>query len=68
MISDLINLFYINYINVAKMTIFSYFKTGNYVLDTIISTIAIGIFSYMVNYIYENPIISNNFSIDDIKY
>ena len=68
MISDLFNLFYINYVNVAKMTIFSYFKTGNYILDTILSTVAIGFFSYIINYIYENPINSNNFTINDIKY
>ena len=59
-----------NYTNVLKMSLFNYLKTGNQVYDTIVSTILIGFFSYIINYIYENQLLYNNFTfnINDIKY
>ena len=66
--NNIINSIFTNYNNVVKMTLFNYLKTGNPVYDTIISTIAIGFFSYIINYMYDNPILYNKFSINDIKY
>jgi ATP-dependent 26S proteasome regulatory subunit len=48
------DLIHTNYFNVTKMTIFNYFKTGNPVYDTIISTILISLFGCIINYIYDN--------------
>jgi len=48
------DLIHTNYFNVTKMTIFNYFKTGNPVYDTIISTILISVFGCIINYIYDN--------------
>ena len=55
--------------NVIRMTIFDYFKTGNHVYDTMISTVVISVFGYVINYLYENKFNLNftNLSIDDIK-
>jgi len=66
--NNIINSIFTNYNNVLKMTLFNYLKTGNPVYDTIISTIVIGFFSYIINYMYDNPILYNKFSINDIKY
>ena len=43
-----------NYVNVAKMSLFTYFKTGNPVYDTIISTLFITLFTVVLNYANEN--------------
>ena len=51
---EFFNLIHSNYFNVTKMTIFNYFKTGNTVYDTIISTIFISAFGCIINYIYDN--------------
>jgi len=55
--------------NVIRMTIFDYFKTGNQVYDTMISTVVISALGYAINYLYENKFNLNftNLSIDDIK-
>jgi ATP-dependent 26S proteasome regulatory subunit len=51
---EFFDLIHSNYSNVTKMTIFNYFKTGNTVYDTIISTIFISAFGCIINYIYDN--------------
>ena len=55
--------------NVIRMTIFDYFKTGNQVYDTMISTVVISALGYVINYLYENKFNLNftNLSYDDIK-
>ena len=60
---------YDNYSNVAKLTIFNYFKTDNTVLDALISTIAISIFGIIINFISDNSIANKleYFSLKDIK-
>jgi DNA replication protein DnaC len=67
---DFIDTLYNNYTNVTKMTIFNYFKTGNTVIDAIISTIVISIFGIMINVISDRGIINtfSNFSFANIKY
>ena len=48
------NMMYTNYINIIKITIFGYLKTGNPAIDAIISTIIISCFGYCINYMHEN--------------
>jgi ATP-dependent 26S proteasome regulatory subunit len=43
-----------NYLNVSKMALFNYFKTGNPIYDTIISSIFITLFTIGLNYANEN--------------
>ena len=42
-----------SYMNVTKMTIFNFFKTDNPLYDTLISTVGIAFFGYIINYIYK---------------
>ena len=58
-----------NYSNIIRFTIFDFFKTGNIVFDTILSSIILSIVGYIINYIYENNLdaILKNFSYDNIK-
>ena len=65
--NDFINTLYFNYINIAKLTIFNFFKTGNTILDTITSTLIISLFGYIINHIYDNIIYNYNYNFDDIK-
>ena len=67
--NDFIYTLYHNYINFTKITIFNYFKTGNQIYDTILSTLVISFISYIINYIYNNAIdiITYNYNLDDIK-
>lgn len=51
---EFFDLIHSNYFNVTKMSMFNYFKTGNMVYDTIISTILISAFGCIINYIYDN--------------
>jgi ATP-dependent 26S proteasome regulatory subunit len=50
------DLIHSNYFNVTKMSIVNYFKTGNFVYDTIISTILISGFGCIINYIYDKQL------------
>jgi len=50
--SDLISTIYSNYNNAIKITIFNFFKTSHPFYDTIISTIFISLFTYLINYLY----------------
>jgi hypothetical protein len=43
-----------NYLNIVKMKVFHFFKTGNIVLDSILSVIGMTIVGYIINYIYDN--------------
>lgn len=52
--NEFFDLIHSNYFNVTKMSIVNYFKTGNIVYDTIISTILISGFGCIINYIYDN--------------
>ena len=67
--TNFLKMIYGNYNNIVRITIFDYFKTGNPMFDTVISTIIISCFGYIINYMYENEIdkIMTNLSIDDIK-
>ena len=65
--NNLIASLYINYNNVAKMTMFNYLKTGNPIFDAIFSTIAISAMGYIMNFLFERQNIFYKFSFDDIK-
>jgi len=58
-----------NYTNVIKMNIFNYFKTGEPIVDTILSTIGISIFGLLINYIADKNIYNFlfNLSLNNIK-
>ena len=58
-----------SYMNVTKMTIFNFFKTDNPLYDTLISTVGIAFFGYIINYIYDNNLCTlfTKLSLDDIK-
>jgi len=51
---DFIEILNNNYKNVTKMAIFNYFKTGNTVLDAILSTITMSVVGFYINYLYDN--------------
>jgi ATP-dependent 26S proteasome regulatory subunit len=51
--SDFIRMFQSNYNNIIKITLFNFLKTGDPFYDAIISTMAISIFGYIINYIYD---------------
>lgn len=59
-----INTLYSNCVNIAKLTIFNFLKTGNPIMDTIISTLVITLCGYIFSYIYDN----NNSIIDILLY
>jgi len=65
--SQIINSIYSNYTNFTKMTLFNYLKTGNPAFDAIFSTLVISFVGYIINYVYENPFLTNQFTLDDIK-
>lgn len=57
------------FVDSAKMKIFGYIKTGNTIIDTLISTFVIGIFSYFMKYFYDfilNLSFSQIFNSDSI--
>jgi len=58
-----------SYDNVIKIAIFNYFKTGNPLYDTVISTIFISVIGYTIHYVYENKLdkILIKVTFDDIK-
>jgi ATP-dependent 26S proteasome regulatory subunit len=69
MITDFFDTIFTNYKNVTKMTIFTYFKTGNAFFDTIITTILITSFTWLLEFIYRQELdkFFYNLSFDDIK-
>lgn len=54
---------------VTRALLFNQIKTGDPIIDTFLTTIILGIFSWLVNWIYDNQIdrFFTNFSFDDIK-
>jgi hypothetical protein len=58
-----------NYLNTVKMKVFHFVKTGNIVLDSILSVIGMTIVGYIINYIYDNRLdeFIMKFSYDRIK-
>ena len=64
---EFINMLRINFQDITKMIMFNFFKTGNPVYDTIISTFLISIFGIVLNYICEYKILYQ-INLDDIKY
>uniref|UniRef100_A0A6C0EQ21 AAA+ ATPase domain-containing protein n=1 Tax=viral metagenome TaxID=1070528 RepID=A0A6C0EQ21_9ZZZZ len=68
-ISSFISSLQNNYTNVTKMAIFNYFKTGNTIIDAILSTVMISLFGIIINNIYDTKLdeLINNFSINNIK-
>ena len=69
LMKDFMSIFHTNYSDITRITIFNYLKTGNPVYDTIISTIIISLFGFIVNYVYDYQVdkILYKFNIDDIK-
>jgi hypothetical protein len=56
-----------NYLDVSKIALFNYFKTGNLIYDTIISTTFITLFTIGLNYVNKNKdLFSTN--LEDIIY
>jgi ATP-dependent 26S proteasome regulatory subunit len=54
---------------VTRTLLFNQFKTGDPIIDTFLTTFILGIFSWLVNWIYDTQLHSllTNFSEDDIK-
>jgi len=54
---------------VTRTLLFNQIKTGDPIIDTFLTTIILGLFSWLVNWIYDIQLDSlfNNFSTDDIK-
>ena len=59
-----------NYLNNIKIKILYFFKTDNFILDTILSVIGMSIVGYIINLIYDNRVdkLLTNISVDNIKY
>ena len=55
--------------HVTRMMLFVKIKTGDPIIDTFLTTVILGIFSWLVNLIYENQIdkVISNLSFDDFK-
>jgi len=69
MVNDFFDNIYSNYKNVTKMTIFNYFKTGNVFFDTIITTVLISSFSWLLEFIFRQNLdrLLYSLTFDDIK-
>ena len=67
--TDFLHTLHKSYENVTKMAIFNYFKTGDPIYDTIISTVVITGVGYIINYFYDNNIdqMFMKLSFDNIK-
>jgi hypothetical protein len=67
--SEFIDILKTNYENITRITLFNYFKTGNNVVDAILSSIIISIFGYIINYMYEYNIENMNMNtiFDNVK-
>jgi hypothetical protein len=57
------------YGNISKITLYNWMKTGNPAYDTIASTLLIGIYGYILNYINNFDILDvlSNIGIDNLK-
>lgn len=65
--STIINIVFGTFTDSFKFYILNYFKTGNFFVDTITTTIIISIFGFIVNYFYEN-FIPSLLNIENIKH
>ena len=54
-----------NYTNIANMAIFGQIRTGNAFLDTILSSILISSVTYLLNFLYEHPLLSSTTQLSD---
>ena len=57
------------YSNISKITLYNSFKTGNPTYDAVISTIVIGIYGYILNYVSRHDIMEffSNVSVETFK-
>ena len=53
---SLINILASTYENISRITLYNSFKTGNPTYDAVISTIVIGIYGYILNYVSRHDI------------
>lgn len=58
------NLLHQNFHNIIKITVFDFFKTGNPAIDTIMSTIIISCFGFLIKYICDYPFDTKPWLID----
>lgn len=65
--SSFINIICGTFSDSFKFYILNYFKTGNFFIDTITTTVIISIFGFTVNYFYDNFILSL-LNIENIKH
>lgn len=58
-----------NYNDITKMIMFNFLKTGNPLYDAVISTFAVSLFGFVLNYLYEYGLqnVFNHLSFDHIK-
>jgi len=64
--SSIINIIFGTFTDSFKFYILNYFKTGNFIVDTITTTIIISIFGFIVNYLYDN-FIPSMLNIEGLK-
>ena len=66
---SLINTLASTYENISRMTLYNSFKTGNPTYDAVISTIMIGIYGYILNYVarYDVMDILSNVNFETFK-
>lgn len=69
MVSSIMNYIDSTKNHVTRLILFNTIKTGDPIMDTILTTIILSIFSWLVTWVYDNQIdrILYNFSFDDIK-
>ena len=55
--------------NIIQFTLLNKLKTGNPILDTVLTSIILGIFSFILSSLYDYRIINffYNFSLDDLN-
>ena len=49
----------LNYTNIANMAIFSQIRTGNTIIDTILSSLLISSVTYLLSYLYDHPLLAS---------
>ena len=63
---NFINSLNMNYMNVIRITLFNYVKIGNPIYDGIISTIAISLFGYLCNLMYDKDLLTYILNFDGV--
>ena len=64
--TSFINTIFLTFSDSFKFYILNYFKTGNFVIDTITTTTIISIFGFTINYFYDY-FIPSMFTIEVLK-